>query len=77
MNSAYKVGSSVYLVYNINGAYQVCGMLSVDRVSKDDRGFHYSLRNELDEPIDWCYEDDVFGTYEGAMQVCGERNGKL
>lgn len=63
----FHVGSSVYLVYNINEKYHVHeDVFEVGRVSQDDKGFHYSLRNRYDDPIDWCYEDVVFSTRKDA-----------
>jgi len=74
-NAKYAVGSSVYLVYNINGEYRVHeDIMEVGRVSKDDEGYHYSLRNRYDDHLDWCYEEDVFGTRASAKEEAVRRN---
>jgi len=63
----FYVGSSVYLVYNIDKKYYVHeDTFVVEKVSKDNCDYHYSLRNSYDDPIDWCYENMIFGTRKEA-----------
>ena len=77
-NSRYGVGTSVYLVYNINEKYSVHeDMMAIHRVSEDDGGYHYSLRTKHDDPIDWCYEKDVFASHVEAVVEAARRNSLL
>ena len=74
----FKVGSSVYLVYNINGEYFVYeDVLEVNRVSNDKQGYHYSLKNSCDDYIDWCYEDMVFWTHQSAKDAVRKLNSNI
>lgn len=69
------LGASVYWIYEKNGkCYVHDDMLVVQRVSEDELGFHYSLENASEERIDWCRQEDVFGTRETAEQECEKRN---
>ena len=74
----FHVGSSVYLVYNINEKYYVYeDIFEIARVSRDEQGYHYSLRNSYDEPLDWCYENMIFWTRDGADKVVERLNSTI
>lgn len=71
----YGVGQSVYLVYKKGSEYCVhSDMLMVQRVSVDNEGYHYSLVDSQEDIIDWCYEEDIFGSEENAVEECIDRN---
>lgn len=75
MQNKYNIGTSVYLVYNNGLSYFVTkDKLIVSKISCDEIGYHYSLRNEHDDPIDWCYEDDLFLDYFEAQSEVLKKN---
>ena len=79
----FQLGSSVYWIYaedknskdKAKTTYRIYpDMLMVNRVSKDENGYHYSLLNGHDDAIDWCYEENVFSTLEDAEREVVKRN---
>lgn len=84
--SKFKVGASAYLVYAVplkerhktDIRYEVHpDILMINRVSKDDQGYHYSLVDSNEDIIDWCYEENVFGTLKDAEEEVRKRNKTL
>lgn len=76
--SKFSVGSSAYLVYNKNGKYYVDDRLfMVNRVSEDNKGYHYSLKCPSGSLIDWCYEDMLFLTRGQAVDFACTNNAKM
>lgn len=71
----FKVGQSVYLICDSNGACTVhSDLMVINRVSIDDLGFHYSLTDSNEDIIDWCREEDVFPNKEDALKESRKRN---
>lgn len=85
--SKFKAGSSVYLVYAVpkknlkhktDVRYEAHpDILMVNRVSKDEEGYHYSLVDSNEDIIDWCYEENIFGTFQDAENEASRRNKTL
>lgn len=84
----HQIGSSAFLIYSIPGKkaasdktdiyYEVNpDMMMVNRVSRDEYGYHYSLVTGHDDVIDWCYETEVFSNYKDAQDEANRRNKNL
>jgi len=74
-NRKFSIGSSVYLVYNKDGTYYLHDdMFEVARVSKDEEGYHYSLKSPSDGSIDWVYGDSIFATRDAAIRFAFTKN---
>jgi len=85
-DSKHKIGASAYLIYAVpvtgkhktDTRYAVHpDILMINRVSQDDQGYHYSLVDSNEDIIDWCYEENVFGTLEDAKEEVEKRNKTL
>ena len=86
--SKFKIGSSAFFIYSVSAKeastdktdvrYIVCpDMMMVNRVSKDEQGYHYSLVSGHDDVFDWCYEENVFASEPDAVQEAERRNKTL
>jgi hypothetical protein len=73
--SKWKVGQSVYLLYEKDGRFHIHeDMFVVQRVSEDELGFHYSIANGNEDIIDWCRQEDLFCFLDSAIEESIERN---
>lgn len=70
-----QVGASAHLIYELGGRFHIHeDIFEVAKVSKDEEGYHYSLKNSYDDPIDWCYERYVFNTRQEAEMAVARLN---
>ena len=71
----FNVGQTAYLIYEINSEHEANDdMLVIRTISKDDLGYHYSVEDSNEDIIDWCREDDLFGSINDAIEECVMRN---
>lgn len=71
----YKVGSSVYLVYNVNERYYMSNhKLTVYGVNNLGDEFYYSLIDSNDDIIDCQLEDNLFLDYDDCRSYVLKTN---
>ena len=73
--SKFQIGQTAYLIYKIGNEHEAHDdMLAIRSVSRDDLGYHYSVEDSNEDIIDWCREDNLFGSIGDAIEECVNRN---